>query len=85
MDCSVCGSPAKNGYFEDREDEMVFICKTCLMKHQYGRKKRNKYDHKQIYDWYLKGISKKTIANYLGTNTLVVAMAIEEQKKLEGY
>lgn len=84
MDCSVCGRQAKNGYFEDRDSEMVFICKGCLMKYQYGENRKDKYDHKQIYDWYLKGVRKKTIADYLGTNTLVVARAIEEQRRLEG-
>lgn len=41
-----------------------------------------KYDHKQIYDWHIKGYSNQEIARHLGTNILVVARAIKKQEEL---
>ena len=81
MRCSSCGNDAYNGYFEDRTRDMIFICKDCLLTYLKYLNSQ-KYDHKQIYDWHIKGYSNHEIARHLGTNILVVARAIKEQEKL---
>jgi DNA-directed RNA polymerase subunit RPC12/RpoP len=77
MECSHCGKSIRNGYFNESEEGMTYICIDCLLRFDSFRKRR-KYDYASIYKMHEQGYCDRTIATQFGTNPLTISGIIKD-------